>query len=311
MRYLTFDEFGGPEVLRVGETEAAEVRPHEVRVRVEASAVNPIDLSHRAGRLHAAGMVSETTGGMGWDVAGTVTEVGASAAAFAVGDPVVGLRDELFSPGAHAESVVLPEAAVAAAPQGWSPTAAATLPLNGLTALEALERSGVTAGDSLLVTGAAGGVGGFVVELAALRGVRVVGVARPADEDWLRDRGAGEVVTDVKELGPRVRSVVPGGVDAVVDTAVLGAPAHEALRGGGRFVVLVRPFAPLPVRGTEVVVAEVRADGRRLSGLVSLAERGLLSARVAEELPLEDAARAHVLVESGGARGRVVLRPAG
>jgi NADPH2:quinone reductase len=102
---------------------------------------------------------------------------------------------------------------------------------------------------------------------------------------------------------------VPGGVDAVIDTAVLGIAAHEALRGGGTFVALVAPFAPPPIRGTTVVVQEVYADGGRLAELSALAEAGRLTLRVAQTIPLDEASKAHELVERGGRRGRIVLQP--
>jgi NADPH:quinone reductase-like Zn-dependent oxidoreductase len=102
---------------------------------------------------------------------------------------------------------------------------------------------------------------------------------------------------------------VPGGVDAVIDAAVLGIVAHEALRGGGTFVALVRPFAPPPIRGTEVVVQEVFADGARLTELAALVDAGHLTLRVAETMALTEAAAAHRRYATGGLRGRLVLVP--
>lgn len=101
-----------------------------------------------------------------------------------------------------------------------------------------------------------------------------------------------------------VRRLVPGGVDAVIDTAVVGVPAHEALRGGGTFVALVAPFAPPPLRATRVLVAEVFADGARLTELSALVDAGQLTLRVAETMPLADLAKAHELLTAGGIRGR-------
>ena len=310
MRSLTVNSFGGPEVIEVVDTPVPDPGPHQVRIRVAASSVNPIDLSTRAGRLVDAGlMVAEPGTGLGWDVAGTVDAVGDQVASFAVGDRVVGLRNLLFAPGAHAEQMVLDESAVAPAPASVSFTEAATLPLNALTADRALDLAALEPGRTLLVTGAAGGVGGFVLELAALRGLHTVALARAGDEDLVRDLGATQVLTSSERLGLGVRRLVPGGVDAVVDAAVLGIAAHDGLRDGGTFVALVAPFAPPPIRGTRVVVQEVVADGARLTELAALVDAGRLTLRVAEELPLEEASKAHQLVESGGRRGRVVLVP--
>jgi NADPH:quinone reductase-like Zn-dependent oxidoreductase len=310
MRSLTVNRFGGPEVIEVVDIPVPDPGPHQVRIRVAASSVNPIDLSTRSGRLVDAGlMVAERGIGLGWDVAGTVDAVGAQVRSFAAGDRVVGLRNLLFAPGAHAERVVLDESAVAPAPASVSLTEAATLPLNALTADRALDLAGLERARTLLVTGAAGGVGGFALELAALRGLHTVALARPGDEDLVRDLGASQVLTSSERLGLGVRRLVPGGVDAVVDAAVLGIAAHDGLRDGGTFVALVAPFAPPPIRGTRVVVQEVIADGARLTELAALVDAGRLTLRVADELPLDEASKAHQLVEIGGRRGRVVLVP--
>ena len=126
-------------------------------------------------------------------------------------------------------------------------------------------------------------------------------------------RGIRTVADDLVPRGEppaaAVRSVVPGGVDAVIDAAVLGVPAHEALRGGGTFVALVAPFAPPPLRATRVVVAEAAADGGRLTELSALVDAGHLTLRVAGTLPLEAIAEAHERVAAGGLSGRVVLLP--
>jgi NADPH:quinone reductase-like Zn-dependent oxidoreductase len=309
MRSVVVEEFGGPEVLTV--VEALEPPPgaHAVRVRVAASSVNAIDLSTRAGRLTAAGLMSRPARvGMGWDVAGEVVEVGAAVSGFRVGDAVVGLRDLLVAPGAHADSVLLDEAAVTAAPRTWSAEEAATLPLNGLTALGALAAADLDAGDTLLVTGADGGVGGYLLELCRDRGIATIALTRPGRHRRAVELGA-DLVVGAEDVGQAVREACRGGVDAVVDAAVLGVAAHEALRSGGTFVTLVRPFAPPPIRGTRVVVHEVAAEARRLAGLVRLAERGRLTPRVATTVPLAEVARAHELVERGGLDGRVVLVP--
>ncbi|MBB3084045.1 NADP-dependent oxidoreductase [Geodermatophilus sabuli] len=302
--------FGGHDVLRIVEEPAAPPGPHEVRIRVSGATVNPIDLSTRSGRLAEAGlMVPTDRTGLGWDVAGHVDAVGRQVRSFSRGDAVVGLRDLLFAAGTHADSVLLDESVLASAPRTWSLVEAATLPLNGLTAAGALAASGARAGDVVLVTGAAGGVGGFALELARHQGVRTVAVGRPDDAELLERLGAWRVLTSSENVGPVVRRLVRGGVDAVIDAAVLGVAAHDALRSRGTFVALVRPFAPPPIRATRVIVHEVAADGRALAELVRLADAGVLTPRVSEVVPLEHAARAHALLEQGGLRGRVVLTP--
>jgi NADPH:quinone reductase-like Zn-dependent oxidoreductase len=227
-----------------------------------------------------------------------------------IGQGVIGLRDVLSAiPGAQAEYVVVDESAIAPAPTTASLVEAATLPLNGLTAERSLELARVRRGDTLLVTGAAGAVGGYVLQLAKLRGIRTIAVASAEDETLVRQLGASEFVPRAPKLAQPVRVVAPGGVDAVIDAAVIGIVAHETLRGGGRFVALVRPFAPPPIRGTEVVVQEVFADGARLAGLSALVDAGHLTLRVAETIPISQAAAAHERFASGRPRGRLVLVP--
>ncbi|MBA2897875.1 NADP-dependent oxidoreductase [Nonomuraea soli] len=310
MHSVIVRRFGGPEVLEVIDTPVPEPGPGQVRVRVAGAALNPIDLSARAGRLTEAGLVAPAQHlGLGWDVSGTVDAVGQGARRFRAGDPVIGLRDLLFAGGSHAEHVVLDEQAVAPAPTSVSPVEAAALPLNALTADRALRLTGLERGQTLLVTGASGGVGGFAVQLAALAGLRTVALARPDDAARVLSLGVADVLTSADDLGSAVRAIVPGGVDAVIDAAVLGIQAHQALRGQGTFVALVAPYAPPPIRGTRVVVQEVFADGRRLAELSALVDAGALTPRVARTLPLARSRTAHELLERGGVRGRVVLTP--
>src|SRR4051794_41442691 len=165
MKALVIHSHGGPDVLEVAELKDPVPGPAEVAIRVAAAAVNPVDLATRSGALTQAGLLADQPSvGLGWDVAGVVESVGEGVAAFAPGDAVIGLRDLLSGPSAQAEVVVLDASAIAPAPKSVSLLEAATLPLNGLTADGALRCSGAQAGDTLLVTGAAGAVGAFVVE---------------------------------------------------------------------------------------------------------------------------------------------------
>ncbi|HEY8302380.1 MAG TPA: NADP-dependent oxidoreductase [Jatrophihabitans sp.] len=310
MKAVTVRHFGAPDVLEFDDLPVPGVPDEHVRIRVVASCVNPIDLSVRAGRLTAAGlMTAQAVLGLGWDVSGVVDAVGARSDRFEVGRRVIGLRDLLFAGGAHAEYVTLHESAVAPAPASVSAELAATIPLNALTADRALALTGLRRGDTLLVTGAAGAVGGFVVELAARQGIRTLAYTRPGSAEAIPGAGVEALAVDSAGLGAATREIVPGGVDAVVDAAVMGIGAHEALRGEGTFVALVAPFAPPPIRATRVVVQEVFADGARLADLAALVDAGQLTPRVAETLPLAQARRAHELAESGGLRGKVVLTP--
>jgi NADPH:quinone reductase-like Zn-dependent oxidoreductase len=307
MRAVVVRQFGGPEVLEFAEVPVPEPGPGQVRIRVAAAAVNPVDLATRSGVLSAAGVVPERAVlGLGWDVAGSIDDAGDTG--FRVGDAVIGLRDRIATPlGAYAERIVLDASAVAPAPVGVSPLEAATLPLNALTAAQALDLVETTG--TVLVTGAAGAVGGYAVALAHARKLRVVAVASEADEAPVRAFGADEFVPRGPSLGDRVRAVVPGGVDAALDTALLGLDALDAVRGGGEFVAFAAGAAPIPLRGIRVRTVWIRADGERLAELARLAENGTLPLRVAGTLPLTEAAAAHERLAAGGLRGRLVLVP--
>ena len=137
----------------------------------------------------------------------------------------------------------------------------------------------------------------------------MIGVASSSDEALVRSLGASDFIARTDELGAAARALIPGGVDAVVDAATLGIAAHQALRYGGTYVSLVRPFAPPALRGTTVHVFEVWADGARLAELAALVDAGRLTLRVADTLPLSEAAVAHERLAAGGVRGRLVLVP--
>ncbi|MFE6625323.1 NADP-dependent oxidoreductase [Streptomyces sp. NPDC057740] len=296
MRAVVVDSFGGPENVRVVEAGIPEPGARQVRIKVAAAALNPVDAEVRAGVFGGAGKRI----GLGWDVAGTVDAVGV-AGSWSVGDQVVALDYGLVKPlGTHAEYVVVPVDAVAKAPATVDAVHAATLPLNALTAAQALDLLEVTPDQSLLVTGAAGALGAYAVQLAARRGVEVTGLAREGDEEFVRFLGAGSFTSGV---------VAERGFDRVLDAAVLGEPALAWVRDGGRYVGVIPQAEPASVRGVWTGAVEVSADGARLAELVRLVDDGVLTTRVAETFPLDEAAKAHARLEEGGVRGRLVLVP--
>ncbi|MFE5587920.1 NADP-dependent oxidoreductase [Kitasatospora sp. NPDC056531] len=312
MRAVVVRSFGGPEALEVAEVALPGVGAGQVRVRVKAAGVNPVDALTRAGVLAQAGlMAAREVTGIGWDVAGVVDAVGQGVAGFAPGQRVVGLRDRLdVDLGAYAQFAVLDAGALAPAPAGVGFAQAATLPLNGLTAWQALDLLDLPAGASVLVTGAAGAVGGFAIELAALRGLRVVAVAGAGDEALVRSLGAEWFVPrTVPDMAAAVRELVPGGVDGAVDAAVLGLAALGAVRGQGVFAAVAGGSEPVGLRGIRVENVWVSADGAALAHLSALAEQGRLTLRLAATLPLERAGEAHERLAEGGLRGRLVLVP--
>ncbi|MEU6664794.1 NADP-dependent oxidoreductase [Streptomyces sp. NPDC046727] len=296
MRAVVVKAFGGPDAVEIAEVPVPEPRAGQVRIKVAASALNPVDAGVRAGYFGGAGKVL----GLGWDVVGTVDAVGV-AAAWQVGDPVVALLPAMGVPlGAHADYAVVDADAVARVPASVDAVHAGTLPLNGLTAVQALDQLDLAPGASLLVTGAAGAVGGFAVQLAAHRGIEVTGHGRAGDEELVRSLGAAHFTAE---------GALPGSVDAVLDAAVLGEPALEWVRDGGAYVGVHPGAQPGPVRGVRTGAVEVAADGARLAELVGLVDAGVLTLRVAGTFPLEKAAEAHALLAGGGVRGRLVLVP--
>ena len=307
MRIVITTQYGGPEVLEVVDVDTPDPEAGEVRIAVTAAGVNPIDLATRAGALRP--IIGEPFPlGFGWDVSGTVDAVGADVDHLSVGDAVVGLRDVFAGPtGTYASHVVLPATAVAPAPSGVDPVLAASFPLNTLTADQALDLLDLDRGSSVVVTGAAGGLGDYLVSLAARRGLRVIAVARAEDEADVRAAGASDFITRGVDLAGAVRSLIPEGADGLVDAAEISAPALGAVRDGGVFVSVTGPSTPEPTRGIRISTVHVQHDGTRLGELARGVQDGWLRLRVAETFPLEDVAKAHELAATPGLRGRVVL----
>ncbi|MBA3783064.1 MAG: zinc-binding dehydrogenase [Nocardioides sp.] len=274
-------------------------RRHEVLIEVVAAAVNPIDVFVASGAAHPVFGLPALVG-LGWDVAGRVAAIGPDVTDIAPGDLVAGLHDDLtLSTRTHAEQVVLPATSVAVVPPGVDELAAASVPLNALTALQALTPLGDGDGRTLLVTGAAGAVGGYAVALAAAAGWHVTGLGRAHDEAWVRGAGASGFVT-----APQ-----PAAYDVVFDTAVLNALAVAAVRDGGQYVGVIPPAPPAPERGVSVSAVNVRADGSQLARLLARTASGELEVRVAGTVALDHAGSAYEKLAGGGQRGRWLLVP--
>jgi NADPH:quinone reductase-like Zn-dependent oxidoreductase len=282
------------------EVAAPQLGSTDVRIRVAAAAVNPVDVGVLTGPVRGLTGLPDPVG-LGWDVSGTVSEVGGEVSGVQPGDRVAGIVHVIGlkpSVGAHADETVLPADAVARIPDGLDLVEAASLPLNALTARQALDLLGPAEGRSLLVTGGAGAVGGHAIVLATRAGWRVTALARDTDAEFVARAGA-ELVTDLP--GPSF--------DAVLDAAVLLESALAAVRDGGSFVG-VAPGAPVTAeRGVEVQTVSVEPDSEAIAGLLGLAAAGTLEVRMAGRVPLREAAKAYDQVASGGQRGRWLLIP--
>lgn len=298
---------GGPEVVRVIERDVRGPGPGEVRLAVAAAAVNPTDIGLR--QLGTEGVPPPWVPGM--DAAGVVESVGEGVAHVAVGDEAMAaVLPRRPEGGAQAELVVVPAASVVPVPDGMPLEEAATLPMNGLTALHGLDLLGLDEGRTLLVTGGAGLLASYVIALAKLSGLRVLADAAPKDEALVGGFGADVVLPRGDGLVAAVRREAPDGVDATFDTALLRREVFPAIRDGGAIAV-VRTWDGADVehgiRVERVQVWTVLERTDWLSEIRELAARGALVPRVAGTYPPEDAGDAQRRLEAGGLRGRTVI----
>ncbi|ANZ39400.1 NADPH:quinone reductase [Lentzea guizhouensis] len=299
MKAITYTEFGGPEVLRLQEVEEPHAGPGQVRLKVVAAAVNPLDHKIRNGWMPPMTPPFPVTPGL--EAAGVVDEVGEGVTGVSVGDEVLGWTVT----GAYAEYALAGE--FAHKPEGLDWDTAAALPTAVETSVRVLEALEVRSGDTLLLHGAAGVVGAVAVQLAVAAGATVIGTASPANHDYLRSLGATPVAYGTG-LADRVREVAPNGVDAVFDAAGQGdLPVSVELRGGTDRIITIAD-----ARAGELGVTFSGGGapfGARLGEYARLAADGKLAVRIADTLPLADAAKAQELSASGHAAGKILLRP--
>jgi NADPH:quinone reductase-like Zn-dependent oxidoreductase len=309
MRAVGFTEFGDPSVLGIVTVPKPSPGPGQVLVRVEAATVNPTDLGFRhGGRALPPGLEPPFIPGM--DLAGVIDAVGPEVAQWQPGNRVMAaVSPWVAGGGAQAEYRVVTEDQLALVPDSWSLTEAATLPMNGMTVRTALDMLALPAGATLAVTGSAGIVGQYAIQLGRHEGLTVIGDAKPEDTALIESFGAHHVVERGPGMAAAVRALYPGGVDAVIDAALLGPAVLPAVRDGGQLLA-VRPFQGETERDVKIQLVQVGQhlhEGQRLTELVDLVRNGVLTLRVADALPAAQAAEAHRRLEAGGVRGRLVL----
>jgi len=313
MKAVRFHEFGGPEVLRYEDVEQPAPAAGEVLVRVVATTFNPVEGNIRLGVMQGPIPV-ELPHTPGLDVAGTIAALGEGVDGFSVGDEVVGFLP-MTKPGAAAEYVLAPSAALTPAPKGIPLADAAALPLVGLTAYQALFDHGqLKAGQRVLVNGAGGPVGGYAVQLAKEAGAHVIATASPRSAEAVRTAGADEVVDHTTTP---VVSAVTEQVDLVlnlapVDPAVL-AELVTVVRPGGA-VVNTTIWMPAPTdedRDVRGINLYVRSDAEQLAKLVALVDSGDVRVDVAQRVPLAELREVHAQAATGGIRGKVVVLVSG
>ncbi len=298
MRAVRFHQYGDPQVLAIEDAPEPHAGPGQVRIAVRAASVNPIDWKIRAGYL--AEMMPTTFPAIpGTDAAGVVDEVGEGTSGVEIGDTVFGLAVS----GGAAELAVL--GAWAPVPAPWSLEQAAAAGLVSATAIAGLDALGDLAGRTVLLEGAAGGVGSAAVEVAIARGARVIGTASETHHEFLRSLGATPV-TYGAGLAARVAAAAPDGVDAALDLAGSGSLADlVAIVGDPAKVATVADFTAAAL-GVTVVQGDANASAN-LALAAELGTSGSYTPRVEATYPVEQVAEAHARVQAGHSQGKVVL----
>jgi len=310
MRAISQDTYGTPDVLQETLLPRPVPRVSEILVAVHAAGVNPTDWWNRAQSMTVARMPLV----LGWDVSGVVEAVGVGVTLFKPGDEVFGMLPYPGGVGSHAEYVTGPARAFTNKPVGIDHVQAGALPLAALTAYQALvETADLRAGQRVLIHAAAGGVGHLAVQIAKSRGAYVIGTASTAKHDFLRSLGADEVIDyhsiDFTEAVADVDVVL----DPISRDSAARARSVAVLRPGGTLVSIL----PVPIEAAELAaIAElgiryesllVEADHAGMQAIADLVETGALRAHIEATFPLNQAAKAHALGETGRTTGKIVL----
>lgn len=303
MKAIVFNRYGGPEVLQVTEFPTPEAGPGQVRVHIKTAGVQPVDCAVRSGWFAGKGGSFEETFPqiLGNEFAGVIDKTGEGVDQFDEGDEVLGWQ----TLACYAEYVVVPADQIVHKPDNMPWEVAGGLSGAGQTAHTALEELDVGNGDTVLIHAAAGAVGTVTVQLAQIRGARVIGTACEANHEYLRSLGAVPVIYGVG-LADRVKALAPSGVDAALDAAGRGALEASVLliENRNRIGTLV-DFELAPKLGVKSIRSQRSVN--RLKELAELYAADGLNIHIRNSYPLEKAADAHREVETGHGRGKVVL----
>ncbi|MEZ0360134.1 NADP-dependent oxidoreductase [Mycobacterium sp. SA01] len=311
MKAAFYHRYGDSDVLQYGDIERPAPGPGEVLVRVAGTSFNPVDAGIRGGYLSDVFPITFPHV-PGIDVAGTIAELGAGVSGWQVGDAVVGLLP-MIARGAAAEYVVAPAEALAAAPESVPLADAAALPTVALTAWQALfEVAGMTAGQTILINGAGGAVGGYAVQLAKQAGAVVTATAKVAAAERLRGYGADHLIGYLDYTATPVADGAP--FDVVLNLIGTTVEETEALAGlvadGGHYVGTMTSGPETPRRGLRSQRVFVRSDAAQLADLVGRVDAGQLTIDVADRRPLAEIAAVHADAEAGRLPGKTILTPA-
>jgi NADPH:quinone reductase-like Zn-dependent oxidoreductase len=307
MKAVRIHEYGGPEVLRYEDAPRPEPAAGEVLIRVHAAAVNPVDRGVRQGVFK--GRINYKLPMIpGWDVSGVLDAAGSGVTRLKVGDEVY-RRPDISRDGSYAEYMVARESEVALKPKSIDHVHAAAIPLTALTAWQALfDNAKLTAGQTVLIHGAAGGVGSFAVQFAKLKGARVIGTASARNHEFLRSLGADQTI----DYNTTKFEDVVHGVDVVLDT-ITGETADRSygvIRKGGIYVSILQPPSQekAAAHGIRVGHTFVQANVEQLNEIAKLVDSGKLKVTIEKVFPLSEARAAQELNALGHTRGKIVLR---
>lgn len=304
MKAMVISEYGGPEVLHNALIEPETLTPTDVLVKIFATSVNPVDWKVRQGRLKER-LPLKFPAILGWDAAGIIEDVGSSVTRWHIGDPVF-VRPSTHRLGTYAEKVTVDQSLLAPKPPNLTYLEAASIPLAGLTAWEALVQiASLKPHQRVLIHGGAGGVGSYAIQLAKARGAFVAATASPYHLDYLRSLGADQPIDYhahrlAQDLEP---------VDVVLDT-IGGQTQQESyplLKSGGHLVSIAQPPDQQEAQKYKVHGSWffLEPDGKKLEALASLFVSGQMAPQVHQQFALKDIAQAHQLSEEGHVTGKI------
>ncbi len=304
-RAVRYDEYGDVDVLNVVDVAAPTPGPGELLVRVKAAGINPGEAKIREGALHDR-FPATFPSGQGSDLAGVVQEVGAGVDQFAVGDEVIGFTDNRAS---QAELAVIEAAHATRRPPGVPWEVAGALFVAGATAWAAVRAVAPQSGETVVVAGAAGGVGSIAVQLAVRTGATVIGLAGESNHEWLRGHGVVPV-TYGDGVADRIREAAPHGVDAFIDTVGTGY-VELALELGvaPERIDTIADFAAIGKYGVKGDGNAAGASAATLAELAALIADGKLEVPIAATYPLDRVRDAYTELDQGHTRGKIVLTP--
>jgi NADPH:quinone reductase-like Zn-dependent oxidoreductase len=307
MKAIRIHEYGGPQVLKYEDAPLPEPAQGEVLVRIHAAGVNPVDWKVREGYLkqfipHKLPLVP------GWDLSGTVERPGPGVNEFVAGDAVYG-RANMMRDGTYAEYAVVAESDLAKKPSSLDHIHSAAVPLAALTAWHALideTMMNLSAGQTVLIHGAAGGVGSFAVQIAKWRGAKVIATGSAGSREFLEQLGADTVIDYGKERFEEIARNVDGVLDPLGGETQ--ARSWKTLKRGGALVSLVGPPAAADAQAHGVRGIAVMMSPNRLGEIARLIDQGRIRPIVSQVLPLQQAGEAQQQSQAGHVRGKIVLR---